>query len=212
MCGISSSNLKRIALREISNPSVETWNKIYESDREFFPCPPWHPDAAGIQREPVHPEGSGDEDFDFVPMAEAHLSAGGGAFVFSESFKDLYAFRKDWLKRIATGKNNLVLMRIIGDSMEPTIKDGDMVMIDRGRTRILSGMIYAIGVGDTINIKRAIGVGDTINIKRIEALSAETIRIISDNKADYPPYEKPVDQIRILGQVIWSARQYVREE
>jgi phage repressor protein C with HTH and peptisase S24 domain len=133
-------------------------------------------------------------------MAETHLSAGGGAFVISEGFKDLYAFRKDWLRRIATATANLILMRIMGDSMEPTIKDGDMVMIDKGRTRILSGMIYAIGVNDTINIKR------------VEAMSGGLVRIISDNREEYPSYEHPTDQIRILGQVVWFARQLVREE
>ena len=162
-----------------------------------------------------------DDEFDLVPMAETKLNAGGGSVVISENFKESYAFRKDWISRIATSRNNIYLMQVEGDSMEPLIADGDTVMIDAGRKTIHTGRIYALGVSDAIMVKR------------LELLPDGQIRIISVNPA-YSPYiigctpaeTSPIhhtplnncipqkDQAatpRILGQVIWFARQLVRD-
>lgn len=135
------------------------------------------------------------EHFHLVPLAAAHLSAGGGAFVLSERFRDFYAFRKDWLRRVATSPSNIVLMIVSGHSMEATIADGDIVMIDIGRTRVHDGFVYALGQGETIAIKR------------LENLPGDVLRVISDNKAEYPPYTAHMRDIRIIGQVIWFARE-----
>jgi phage repressor protein C with HTH and peptisase S24 domain len=137
-------------------------------------------------------------DFDFVPMAEAKLNAGGGHVVMSEQFGELYAFRKDWLRSVATSPANTVLMMVEGESMTPTISDGDTVMIDLGRTRIKSGSIFAIGIADTIIVKR------------LECLVDGKTRIISDNRLEYPPYDANTDEIRIIGEVIWCAKQFVK--
>lgn len=138
-------------------------------------------------------------DFALVPLAEPHLSAGGGSFVLSESVKEYYAFRKDWLSRIAPGIKNLVLMEVSGTSMEPTIADGDTVLIDIGRRRIYNGQIYALGLNDTISIKR------------LEFITANRIRILSDNRDKFPAFEASLSELRILGQVIWFARELLRK-
>jgi phage repressor protein C with HTH and peptisase S24 domain len=48
----------------------------------------------------------------------------------------------------------MVMMQVSGDSMEPGIRAGDTVMIDRSRTAVVAGGIYAVGIDDTIMIKR----------------------------------------------------------
>jgi len=140
-------------------------------------------------------------DFALVPMAEAHLSAGGGAFVLSENIKEYYAFRKEWIKRTATGRDNLVMMAVRGYSMEPTILAGDMVLIDTGRKQIYDGNIYALGLNETIVIKR------------LELLSGGRVRIFGDNTSpEYTPETAHLGQVRVIGQVIWFARELVRGE
>jgi len=136
--------------------------------------------------------------FDHVPLVEAHLAVGGGAFVLSEDVKDYFAFQRDWLRRIATAPNNVFMMSVRGPSMEPTITDGDIVMVDIGRKRIYDGYIYGLGIGETIAIKR------------LESLPEGMIRILSDNRREYPPYETNAQDLRILGQVIWYARELVK--
>jgi phage repressor protein C with HTH and peptisase S24 domain len=138
-------------------------------------------------------------EFDQIPLAEAELNAGGGSVVLSEGVKECYAFRKDWVAKIATSRQNLILMFVQGDSMEPVIMEGDIVMIDRGRTKIRTGRIYAVGVSDTVMIKR------------LELLPDQKVNVISDNKG-YSPYIIGCDTIRIIGQVIWFARELVKKE
>ncbi len=136
--------------------------------------------------------------FDFVPMAEAKLSAGGGHVVISEQYGELYAFRKDWLRAVASSVSKIVLMTVEGESMTPTISDGDTVMVDMGRTRIKSGSIFAIGIDATVIIKR------------LEYLVNGRIRIISDNRQEYAPYDAEAKEIRIIGEVIWCAKQFIK--
>ena len=130
--------------------------------------------------------------FKLIPLTKAELSAGGGAFVISEDKSDLYAFRKDWLYNKASSTNNVVLMPVRGDSMEPIIIDGDVVMIDKGRKSVHDGYIYALGIGETISIKR------------LNLLPNGCCRVRSDNP-EFESYEVDLKEIRILGQVIWRA-------
>ena len=190
--------------------------EVSENAKQKLPQFEWEGGfGTAAQREPLDREAAEEEPadivipapmpfdptyFDFVPMAEAHLSGGGGAFVLSEKFKEYYAFRKDWLRRIGTSPKRLVMMPIKGTSMQPTIMDGDVVMLDTGRRRIFDGQIYALGMGETIMIKR------------LENLVGGRIRIIADNRTEFPPYEAEARDIRIIGQVIWFARELVPRE
>lgn len=147
---------------------------------------------------PIIPEtGKLDPDaFDLVPLAEPQLSAGAGAFVESEGFSAYYAFRKEWLRRISGSPDSLILVKVCGDSMQPTISDSDIVLVDTARSRIRSGAIYAIGIDDTISIKR------------LDLLPPDKVNVLSDNSR-YQPYTAALDQVRILGQVIWFARELI---
>ena len=103
-----------------------------------------------------------------------------------------FAFRKSWLKRKASSSKNVALMPVRGDSMEPIIIDGDVVMIDKGRRRVHDGYIYALGIGETVSIKR------------LYILPNGRCRVRSDNP-EFESYEVDLKEIRILGQVIWRA-------
>jgi phage repressor protein C with HTH and peptisase S24 domain len=137
------------------------------------------------------------EMFDYVPLAEAQLSAGGGCFVLSEEIEGYYAFRKNWLSRVASSAKNLVLMRVQGDSMHPTIQDGDTVMIDTGRVSIKEGLLYALRFNSTIMVKR------------IAFRPGGRILIISDNRQEYDPFEAEVKDLHLIGQIIFFCRTFV---
>jgi phage repressor protein C with HTH and peptisase S24 domain len=138
-------------------------------------------------------------EFDYIPMVEAQLSAGGGAFVEAEGVKGYYAFRKDWLRKVATSVKDLILMRVIGDSMSPTIQENDTVMVDTGRKDVSEGKIYAIRYDHTIMIKR------------LAFRPGDKILVISDNKTDYDPYEVAKYDLNIIGQVIFFGRVLISE-
>ena len=93
------------------------------------------------------------EQFAYIPMVKSKLSAGGGSFEIEEKTSRHYAFRKTWLSYVGSSVRNLVLVFTKGDSMMPLVYSGDLVMIDRGRTTIHDGGIYAIGIHDALFLK-----------------------------------------------------------
>ena len=137
-----------------------------------------------------------DSVFKNIPKVKARLSAGGGSFEIGSEIKGYYGFRKDWL--ITKGNmSKMVLMDIFGNSMEPEIKDGDTVLIDESQKDILAGAVYAVGVDDTIMVKR---------------LEKHPNKLVlhSDNKEYDPIYLKgdEINSIRIIGKVIWVCREF----
>ena len=61
------------------------------------------------------------------------VSAGPGAIVTEELGKAYFAFDERWLKALtASSPSNLSIVRVEGDSMAPTLGDGDDILVDRG--------------------------------------------------------------------------------
>ena len=52
------------------------------------------------------------------------------------------------------------MMKVRGGSMEPTLHDGDVVMIDTGRILVYDDYLYAIGRDDLIFVKRLVRTSD----------------------------------------------------
>jgi phage repressor protein C with HTH and peptisase S24 domain len=135
------------------------------------------------------------EDFSYVPKVRARLSAGGGSLMVDETVESYYAFRHAWLKR--KGRiSQMRLMRVSGDSMEPTLRDEDVVLIDLSQTEIYTGKIFAVGIDEEIVIKR------------LDKKPGRLV-LVSDNRQLYPPLEVKLGEeasVRIIGRVIWLAR------
>lgn len=139
-----------------------------------------------------------DDEIIMIPMVEAVLSAGGGSFETCSMTGRGYAFRRDFILRKGKPKD-MVLMRVAGDSMEPEILSGDVVLIDQGKTRIVPGHMFAVGFEEAIYLKR------------IDIIPGKAI-LKSANPA-YPPMELDIrgqlsDQFRVIGRVLWSGREY----
>ncbi len=136
-------------------------------------------------------------EFVCVPQVNGSISAGGG-LVADDSIEMRIAFRREWIQRRGDPQN-MSLIRVSGDSMEPTLLSGDLVLIDHGRNFVdPQGGIYAIALDDSIMIKR------------LQVIyPAKTLKIISDNSR-YEPLETVTDQVRINGKVIWFGREIER--
>lgn len=133
-------------------------------------------------------------DYKSVPHVKARLCAGDGSFEIDENIRDYWMFSTDWLKSKGI-LSDMVLIDVYGNSMTPGLKNGDTVMIDTLRKEILAGSIYAIGIDDTIMVKR------------IEKHPGKLV-LISDNKDYEPLYLKRNDMksVRIIGKVVWISR------
>ncbi len=135
--------------------------------------------------------------FKQIPKVEARLSAGTGSFECEQGVSEYLSFQASWLSRKGSAAS-MVAMEVFGRSMEPVINEGDTVLIDQAKTQIIAGAIYAVGVDDTILVKR------------IEKLPGK-LALVSDNK-DFQPILISMDdaiKVRILGKVIWSCREYL---
>lgn len=137
-----------------------------------------------------------DVEFRQVPKVMARLSAGTGSFDIDEHIEDYLSFQTSWLTQKGS-PSAMVAMEVFGQSMEPVIREGDTVLIDQSQKRILAGAIYAVGVDDTILVKRL-------------EKHPDKLVLCSDNKAYEPIYlqKEDADKVRIIGKVIWSCREY----
>ncbi len=144
----------------------------------------------------IHTQSDNDTEFKYIPKVAARLSAGTGSFECEEDITDYLSFQTKWLSNKGSA-NNMVAMEVFGQSMEPIIKEGDTVLIDQSQKSILAGAIYAVGVEDTILVKRL-------------EKHPDKLVLCSDNK-DYEPIyleREDTDKVRIIGKVIWSCREY----
>jgi phage repressor protein C with HTH and peptisase S24 domain len=137
-------------------------------------------------------------EFSIVPRLALDNEAGRKAEGIEKGTRERYAFRRAWL----TAKGNvedLVLLEVRGDSMDPTITDGDAVLIDCSKKQVVVGNMYALRAKNAVMVKR------------LQPIGAGRIRVMSDNKL-YDSYEidLAVGDIEILGQVVWIGREVVR--
>lgn len=127
---------------------------------------------------------------------DINLSAGHGALNYEGEPPDALLFSESWLREMGFKPDRLLLVRVSGDSMQPTLSPGSTVMIDTTATRVTSG-IYAINLGGTAMVKR------------LQALLGGVIRVMSDNPA-YDAFEighnaAETDGFSIIGRVVWHA-------
>lgn len=147
----------------------------------------------GPEEEPAHDRGR------LVPVGKSAVraSAGPGTFPDDERARPYFAFDERWLRNLTgAAASDLTLIRVEGDSMSPTLTDGDDILIDRGDcgARLRDG-IYVLRIDDALVVKRL-------------ALHPVTRRVTvqSDNPAysDWP--DCGVDEIHCIGRVIWAGR------
>lgn len=140
-----------------------------------------------------------DEDFAKIPLHDALLAAGQGSENLTEEVVDYLAFQREWLRKIGVAPSNAVLARARGDSMQPCIWDGDIVLIDRSRTEI---PVRKIGSGRGRSPIFALLDDGQARIKRIERPEEGQVMLLSDNP-DHPPQFAKIETLSIIGKVLW---------
>ncbi len=175
-----------------NNKIPDKW--IVKLYKKFSLNPQWI--ETGIGNVFIGKESENDVGFKHIPKVAARLSAGTGSFDCDENITDYLSFPTPWLSKKGSS-NAMVAMEVFGQSMEPVIREGDTVLIDQSQKQVLAGAIYAVGVEDTILVKR------------LEKHPNKLV-LCSDNKNYDPIYleKEDADKIRIIGKVIWSCREY----
>lgn len=113
---------------------------------------------------------------------------------------DTMRVSKEWLSRnaIYSSLDNLALITGLGDSMQGTFNDGDVLLVDRGVTEVKLDAVYVLSLHDELYIKR------------LQRRPDGALLMISDNDK-YPPYvieNGDRHAFNVEGRVLlaWNAR------
>lgn len=137
-----------------------------------------------------------DDTYTMVPRYDVQASMGFGSDVQIEQIVDHLAFKTDWLQYIGVQKGEIALISAAGDSMEPTVVGGDLLILDMRKGMEWRDGIYVLRVD-----------GDLL-AKRLQRSMDGGLLVRSDN----PAYREEVitlenlDQVQIVGRVAWFGR------
>ena len=146
---------------------------------------------------PESPQEMSAERLVAIPRSAVRASAGPGALPTDQESLPYFAFDERWLRKL-TGAvhSDLTLIRVEGDSMSPTLQDGDDIMVDRGdcADRLRDG-IYVLRIDEALVVKRL----------ALHPISRQ-ITVQSDNPAyaDWPNCDPA--ELGCIGRVIWTGR------
>jgi len=112
---------------------------------------------------------------------DAEASAGFGRFNL-DSPSDKIAVSRRFLADLGLQPAHTITLRVTGDSMEPTLKSGDRIIVSTLPVHNLDGLVLFT-------------VGGQLLVKRLAVTSTGRVRIISDNDR-YPSEETDLSRIR----------------
>ena len=137
-----------------------------------------------------HPANSGKPLWVDIPRLPLHASAGPGSEVGGEGAVGSFRFSQRWLRDQGLQPDRLSAIAVRGDSMEPTLRDGDEILVDTSLRTLRDG----------IHVVRLDG---GLLVKRLEVARPDRIALLSDNAA-YRPIECSPDEVEVIGRVVWK--------
>jgi phage repressor protein C with HTH and peptisase S24 domain len=141
--------------------------------------------------------------YTYIPLLDVSAQAGGGRLVgHSEPVVDVLAFKEDWIRQeLRKSPEDLRLIFVDGDSMEPELRSGDIVLVDSTDTNARREGVYVIRMDGALLVKQ------------LQRLPGGGIRVVSAN----PSYETFMIQVadlengkdfNVVGRVVWACRRF----
>ncbi len=131
-----------------------------------------------------------------VARLDLGASAGPGRLAEEEARRRPGALSPALLRELGVRAGAASMIRVAGDSMEPTLSDGDEILVDGDRREVKGrGGIFVIRLDGALMVKRLRpGVGG--------------VEVVSDNPA-YPPRLCARGEAEVIGRVVWFSRALV---
>lgn len=139
-----------------------------------------------------------DDEIVYISKLDICLSAGYGSYPTDHALSINHRpFSKKWLMKKGLNVNNLYLVRVDGDSMEPLLKDKDIIMLDISKRIPTDSMPYAVRVDDTLYVKILRKQGSQLILHSLNNF--------------YPPVivDLTYDNYEIIGAIVWHAHSWV---
>ncbi|WP_416463074.1 S24 family peptidase [Sphingomonas sp. VDB2] len=131
-----------------------------------------------------------------VPRLALGASAGQGSLDEDEQAAGVMAFDARWLRHLGVRPQRVSIIRVDGESMAPTLNDGDDIMVDHDddASRLRDG-VYVLRLDGVLMVKR-VAMGPRRG----------WFSVVSDNP-HYPDWAD-IDPalVDIVGRVVWSGR------
>ena len=130
-----------------------------------------------------------------ISISEIDTSAGAGAVTGDEKITGHVRFPCQWLRNRDLQPAVCRIIRVSGDSMEPTLPNGAAILVNRRSRHLQDGKVFVIRIGDDLVVKR------TVRDPEAGWL------LVSDNSAKeiWPTRAWP-EQAQIVGEVKWAGR------
>ena len=129
-----------------------------------------------------------------VPRLPLEASAGpgavSGAVGAAEIAFDAFRFSRRWLREQGLEPALLSSIRVMGDSMDPLLRDGDEILVDRAPRPFREGV-------------HVVRLGEALHVKLLQAVPPDRLRLISKNAA-YEPVEVGMADVDVVGRVVWK--------
>lgn len=161
----------------------------------------WLATGQGPMREEDKEEPSvGSADSILIPFYDLQASAGHGQAIEKPLVSEKYlAFQAAWIKgETRLNRKKLLLVTVVGDSMELTLKQGDVVLVDRTKANVPDDGLYVLRMDDTMLVKR------------LRKRPGRKVQVISDNEV-YGSFDldlaDPPEDVAIIGRVVWLGRE-----
>lgn len=137
------------------------------------------------------------DEFTTIPAYQVFASAGHGSNINDEPLAEPMAFRSDWLRREGFDPAKMAVIRAKGDSMEPTINDGDVILVRLKNGEAPRDGLYVLRLDGGLFVKRL-------------QFDLGGVRIISDN----PLYKSrdlskaELAELDLVGRVVWAGKKF----
>jgi phage repressor protein C with HTH and peptisase S24 domain len=138
------------------------------------------------------------DGFAAIPELDVRASAGAGALNDGlEDAKATWLFSETMIRHEFRARpEDLRVITIDGDSMEPLLSSGDRILVDTSQRVPVPPGIFVIWDGMGVVAKR---------VEHIPNSEPATVVIKSVNP-DYQTYERGAEEVHMIGRVIWAAK------
>jgi phage repressor protein C with HTH and peptisase S24 domain len=133
-------------------------------------------------------------EFVLLPR-RAEAAAAGAATPAAPSGNEFIALRHDWVRSVCgVEPSKLVLETAVGESMTPTIRDGNTLLIDSTDRTFRNFGIYVLEIN-----------GERL-VKRVQRKHDGSLVLISDNSAYQPDTvdKEAAAGVTVVGRVVWA--------
>ena len=140
-----------------------------------------------------------DDEVEVPFLREVELAAGSGRTVIQENGSLKLRFGKRSLRNQGVHFQDAVCVTVAGNSMEPVLRGGSTVGVDRGKRDVVDGDLYALSHDGQLRVKQ------------LYRLPGGGLRLRSFNRDEHPDESYTLEQVReqalqVIGRVFWSSQ------